>query len=118
MILHLLPAATWQALGDADSYGPASLEEEGFVHCSGDDDVMLDVANRFYADAGALLVLSIDEHDLEAEVRWEAPAPTPPNWDGPLFPHVYGPINLDAVIAIRRLVRDGGRFVGYAPVSD
>ena len=30
-------------------YEPASLTTEGFVHCTGDDDTLLAVANRFYA---------------------------------------------------------------------
>ena len=120
MILHLIPASTWEALGDADLYGPDSLEAEGFIHCSGDDDVMLDVANWGYRDVGDVLVLSIDEHDVDAEVRWEPPSPLPDDWDGVLmFPHIYGPLNLDAVVGIRRLVRDAaGLFAGYEVVTD
>ena len=121
MILHLITVETWAALADAQKYTPESLAAQGFIHCSGDDDVMLDVANSHYADAGEVLVLTIDEHDLDAEVRWEAPNPLPPGWDpngpegAPTFPHIYGPLNLDAVVGIRRLLRDnGGRFAGYA----
>jgi uncharacterized protein (DUF952 family) len=115
VILHLVAAAEWAALCDADEYTPPSLATEGFVHCSGDDDVMLDVANAFYRQHGEVVVLSLDEHNLRAPVRWEPPAPLPPDWSGtPRFPHVYGPINLDAVVAVRPLRRGAdGSFVGY-----
>jgi uncharacterized protein (DUF952 family) len=111
VILHLLSAHEWAALADADEYAPPSLASEGFIHCTGDDDLMLEVANLFYTQLDDALVLSIDEHDLHAEVRWEPPDDRP---GLPLFPHVYGPLNLDAVVGVRRLVRDAdGRFTGY-----
>lgn len=115
MILHLVPAATWAELADAATYSPESLATEGFVHCSGDDEVMLAVANAFYRGVGEALVLSIDEHELTAAVRWEAAAPRPVNGDeATRFPHVYGPLDLAAVVGVRRLVRDDtGRFVRY-----
>ena len=114
MILHLLTASEW-AGADAPEYRPESLATDGFIHCSADDDLILDVANHVYRDSGEVLVLSIDEHDLAAELRWEAPHPTPPDWPGtPLYPHLYGALNLDAVVGVRRLVHDAsGRFVGY-----
>jgi len=116
VILHLIPAPTWKALGDADTYEPPSLADEGFIHCTGDDELMLDVANMFYGHLEDAFVLSIDEHDLAAEVRWEQPVGEP---GAPLFPHVYGPLNLDAVVGVRRLVRDtSGRFASYVAVND
>lgn len=115
MILHLVPAATWAELADAATYTPESLTTEGFVHCSGDDDVMLAVANTFYREVGEVLVLSIDEHELTADVRWEPPAPPPATGSRVTrFPHVYGPLDLAAVVGVRRLVRDDtGCFVRY-----
>ena len=82
---------------------------------------MLAVANRFYADRDEeLVVWEIDEDALAAEVRWEAPDPAPPPGApaGVLFPHVYGPIELAAVVGVRRLVRGAdGAFEGYAPID-
>jgi uncharacterized protein (DUF952 family) len=135
VILHLVPAAVWQAHRDAATYAPEAYAEEGFVHCSPDREVMLRVANRYYgAVEGDVLVLALDEHRLTSEVRWEAPTPPgPPDDNGegrevggvgprpahPLadvrFPHVYGPLDLAAVVEIRRLVRAGGRFASYEP---
>ena len=88
-------------------YAPASLATEGFVHCTSGDPLMLDVANRFYGDtAGNLVAVAIETDRLTSEVRWEAPAHPDGSEapaDAPLFPHVYGPLNLDAVVAVAPL---------------
>jgi uncharacterized protein (DUF952 family) len=121
VILHLLPESTWRALGDTDTYLPEAYVQDGFVHCSAGDDVMLAVANAFYADgADELVVWDLDADRLTSEVRWESPDGDPPPGvpAGTHFPHVYGAIDLAAVIRTRRLVSDGaGRFVGYAPID-
>jgi len=86
------------------------------VHCTGDDDTLLAVANRFYRDAAEpMVVLTIDEGRLAAEVRWETPAHPDGRSatdDEPRFPHVYGALELAAVVAVRSMVRDErGQFV-------
>jgi uncharacterized protein (DUF952 family) len=118
LILHLLAERDWSAipLGSA-AYAPASIASEGFVHCTDGDAVLLGVANAFYVSApGEHLVLTLDEDLLTSAVVREAPSPAPPpGHDVVLFPHVYGPLDLDAVVEVRRLVRDDdGRFVGLA----
>ena len=120
MILHLIERATWNAVCGNHQYEPASLASEGFVHCTGDLDTLLVVANSFYRDvAGELVALELDEAALTSEVRWEAPAHPDgrhPVDNEPLFPHVYGPLDIAAVRAVRPVRRshDGG-FTGYAP---
>ncbi len=131
MILHLVAKADWDALKDDQPYVAASLSSEGFTHCSAGEALMLDVANRFYRDQpGEFLLLEIDESKLTAEVKWEAPADPKPAVDTPpdakaeygeqpptavLFPHVYGPINRDAVVRVRTAARDAdGAFTGFA----
>lgn len=119
MILHLIERASWDAVRAGRQYEPASLASEGFVHCTGDLDTLLVVANSFYQDvAGELVVLEIDEGALTSEVRWEAPAHPDgrlPVAGEPLFPHVYGPLDLAAVRAVRPVQRsEDGRFTGYA----
>lgn len=120
MILHLVAADVWDAVPPGGSYAPPSLATEGFVHCTGTDEVLLQVANAFYRSlAGEVVALTLDETKLSSETKWEAPAHL--SADGPppaadLFPHVFGPIERDAVVAERRMVRgDGGSYVGYAP---
>ena len=121
MILHLMPRPAWEQWRDAGTYEPPSLASEGFVHCTGNDDLMLAVANRFYSgEPGEVVVVTLDEGRLTREVRWEAPAHpdgTAPTDNEPLFPNVYGPLDREAVVRVRRLVRSGSRFVGYEPTT-
>jgi uncharacterized protein (DUF952 family) len=121
MILHLLPEAVWREAREHATYRPATYPEDGFVHCSAGDDVMLAVADAVYANTSdQLVVWEVDESRLTSPVRWEAAEPAPPPGVSPAtrFPHVYGPINLDAVTGARRLVRaEDGRFVGYTPID-
>jgi len=121
VILHLLPRRAWEEVKGDDLYLPDTFAADGFVHCSGDDDVLLAVANRFYAAVdNELVVLTLDEGLLSAEVRWEAadPAPPPGLDEATRFPHVLGPLELGAVADVRVLRRDaGGRFVGYEPID-
>jgi uncharacterized protein (DUF952 family) len=120
-ILHLMPIDAWRRWSAGGSYEPVSLATEGFVHCTGDDELMLDVANRFYAESpDELVVVSFDPDRLTSEVRWEAPAHPdgrPAGDDEPRFPHVYGPLQIEAATGVRRVRRLDGRFVGYAPID-
>jgi uncharacterized protein (DUF952 family) len=72
---------------------------------------MLKVANRFYTGvAGEFQLLVIETARLTSELKWEAP--TPGDTLAPLFPHIYGPINRDAVVGLRTIQRNAdGRFV-------
>ena len=73
-----------------------TLAEEGFIHASSASQVT-GVANRYYRDVrGDLLLLAIDPERVRAEVRWdEVPGSPLP------FPHIYGPLNVDAVVSAR-----------------
>ena len=103
-IYHLVSPSLWNSLGTGP-YRAASLETEGFIHCSNADQVA-QAANRFYSDCAALLVLYIDAGRLTHEVRDE------PAQSGERFPHIYGPIHRDAVVHVQPLQRDGsGRWV-------
>ena len=117
MILHLMPRPAWDRWRDGGTYDPPSLASDGFVHCTGDDDLMLAVANRFYSrESGDFVVVTLDEARLTSEVRWEAPAHpdgSAPTGTEPSFPHVYGPLDRAAVVGVRQLVRSSDRFVGY-----
>jgi uncharacterized protein (DUF952 family) len=120
VIFHVVPLDEWLAAPDRP-YSPASLAEEGYVHCSPDEATTLAVANAFYRDVqGPLLALRIDEHKLDVVVRWENadPAPPPGTSAGTRFPHVYGPIARDAVEGLLEIARDGeGRATGLTAGS-
>ena len=93
-ILHITQRADWEAAQRSGQYRADSLASEGFIHCSKPGQI-LRVAGTFYAGQHGLALLVIDPARLKAELRWE----TPPEAAEP-FPHVYGPINLEAVINV------------------
>ncbi|MDX3246640.1 DUF952 domain-containing protein [Streptomyces sp. ME18-1-4] len=115
MIYHVVPLDEWNV--DADRpYAPASLAEDGFVHCSPDEETTLTVVNAFYRDGPRpLLALVLDEERLTARCEWEAAAPAPPPGvaESTLFPHVFGPVNRDAVTRVLEVRWDeDGRATG------
>jgi uncharacterized protein (DUF952 family) len=94
MIYHILPAAVWQNQATDQPYRHASLQEEGFIHCTGEPSLLAEVANRYYRSAAdEFVLLWIDETQVEAPVRWE---PVGEHH----FPHIYGPLNLNAIVKI------------------
>lgn len=101
MIFHITDAATWAASQQRGTHTGSTrgidLAEEGYIHCSTDEQWPA-VIERFYADASDLLLLHIDEARLTSPLVYEQlPGMTEP------FPHIYGPINVDAVIATQPL---------------
>lgn len=116
-LFHLVLEPDWAAAEGQPLYAPRSLAQEGFVHCTGSEDVTLAVATAYFASAAApVLVLRFDAARLGAPVRWEAPvAPSgagalPHHAHGRLFPHVYGPIPRAAVTVVGPLRRVNGAF--------
>lgn len=108
VLLHLCSLANWATAQACGEHRPDSLRDAGFVHLSTPEQVHLP-ANRFYAGRTDLLLLHIDAALLEAPVRWEAGDSTDPA--AMVFPHLYGPLPVGAVIAVTRY-RPGrdGRF--------
>ena len=70
-----------------------TLDEEGFIHASTRNQIEA-TANRFYADVDQLVLLSIDPRKVPHEIKWEPPAPGVDE----LFPHIYGPLPISAVV--------------------
>lgn len=117
LILHITPVDHFRAQEKSGVYVTESLTAEGFIHCTKEPEVMLRVANRFYKNVpGDVLILVIDPRKVKAEVKYEPPAHPEPDPNSPLnsilFPHIYGKLNLDAVVEVRVTKRDeGGAFV-------
>ncbi|MBK9035550.1 MAG: DUF952 domain-containing protein [Myxococcales bacterium] len=99
-LFHITTAPAWAAAQRAGEYRAPSLAADGFIHLSSAAQ-WLATANRFYRGQPELILLVIDGDRLSAPVRWEDGAP--PTADGAQFPHLYGPLNLDAVIDARPL---------------
>jgi uncharacterized protein (DUF952 family) len=98
MLFHITTHSAWKLALDAGHYVPAAFATDGFIHLS-DERQWFRTARRFYHGQRDLVLLVIDEKRLEAEVRRE-PA------DGELFPHLYGRLNLDAVVSVYDLPLD------------
>jgi uncharacterized protein (DUF952 family) len=106
VIYHITSRTSWLAAQKSGEYTADSLAAQGFIHCSKADQVVR-VANTWYAAQHGLVLLEIDETRLKPEVRWE------PGTDKPdeLFPHIYGPLNLDAVSQVYSFEPDrNGQF--------
>jgi len=102
MIYHLTSPQAWREAQQRGEYRVESLETEGFIHCSTETQV-LPVAETYYKGFPDMVLLKIDPARLSSELRWEPPtggAPPPGVPEGELFPHVYGPLNLDAVMKV------------------
>jgi uncharacterized protein (DUF952 family) len=91
-LYHLVPATEWRAALAAGQYRPASLQTEGFVHLSTSVQ-WLGAANRFYRGHRDLWLLEVDPDRLRAEIRYEVA-------DGDRFPHLYGPMELEAATVV------------------
>ncbi len=110
-ILHLAPRARWETWPAGEPYLPETYAQDGFVHCTSGDPLMLRVANRFYRDMpGDFVLLTLDPALLTSALRWEAASD---GMSAEPFPHIYGPIDYSSVVAVRPLLRDAsGAFVG------
>ena len=91
MIYHIVLPEAWEQVKDKTFYEAESLAAEGFIHCSYAD--QLDgVLERYYSDANEVVILSLDAN------RLTSPLVSEPSTNSEPYPHVYGPINLDAVV--------------------
>lgn len=93
LILHIADRTAWEAAQQPGTYRHASLETEGFIHCSTPAQIVW-VANSFMTGQTGLVLLGIESDRLSSELRYD--------WVEGVgqFPHVYGPINLDAVVQV------------------
>ena len=89
-ILHITPRAAWEQARQTGAYRGDTLDSEGFIHCSTVAQV-IGVANARFQGRTDLILLVIDTGRLTPALRWEAAE------HGELFPHIYGPLNLEAV---------------------
>ena len=115
-IYHLTPADYYHRQPKDQSYTPATFFQEGFVHCTSGETMLLEVANRYFADLQEpLLALQIDPAQLTVPLKFEPPirppqAPPLPDHSAKealpiLFPHIYGPIDRAAIKCFLTLYR-------------
>lgn len=91
MIFHIVAKESWETARHCGEYRGDTLASEGFIHCSTSEQVLKVANSRFWGRAD-LLILLIDPKLVAAKIKFEEGEP------GQLFPHIYGALNLDAVV--------------------
>ena len=97
VLLHLIEPVAWRAALTDGAVRPPSLDSVGFVHLSTPDQVHLP-AQALFPGRRDLALLVVDPTRLTHPVRFEAGVPADPG--GALFPHLYGPLPVQAVVAV------------------
>lgn len=96
IIYHIISHTDWEQARAQGEYRPPSLFSEGFIHASTLAQ-LVETASRHYRGVGGLALLAVDTEKLKPELKWE-PASLPGGAQD--FPHIYGPLNLNAVIEV------------------
>ncbi|MHB8644583.1 MAG: DUF952 domain-containing protein [Thermomicrobiales bacterium] len=88
---HLVPTEEWGAVPPGAAYLPAAFAQDGFIHTTHTAVEVAAAGNRYYTnDARPYLALAIDLRRLVSPWRYDGDE---------RFPHIYGPLNPDAVLA-------------------
>ena len=91
LIYHIVLPKVWEEFKDKEFYEAESLKTEGFIHCSFAEQLDA-VLERYYRDAGDVLVLTIEPEKLTSRLVNE------PSTNNEIYPHIYGKINRDAIV--------------------
>jgi uncharacterized protein (DUF952 family) len=94
-IYHITTPDEWMASVAGGQHRAPSLDDEGFIHCSTRKQLERSL-NRFFQGVNRVTLLTIDPVLLESELNYE-PA------DNDSFPHIYGPINIGAVVSVEEV---------------
>ena len=96
-IYKICPEPLWRQAEAAGSFEGAPVDlADGFIHFSTAAQAP-ETARRHFAGQAELLLVAVDADRLGAALRFE------PSRGGDLFPHLYGPLGLDAVLWVRPL---------------
>ncbi len=90
MIFHIAKTEDWLNANKQGMYRTSTLEMEGFIHCSTINQVIR-VADFLFKGQNNLILLEINEELINSDIKYEGETEE-------MFPHIYGPINLNAVI--------------------
>lgn len=96
-IYHVTTKAWWEAAKEAGKLSSPRFEEEGYIHCATAQQVP-GVLQRYFANQTDLVKLTLDKSKIQPPVVFELAGSL-----NEVFPHVHGPINLDAVVAVTDL---------------
>lgn len=103
VVLHITTAAAWAAAQRGGVYRTPTLDDEGSIHLS--TPAQVTAVADLYRGRTDLVLLCVRPDRLTAELRYEALATDAP------YPHLYGPLNLGAVVqVVPFLPLPGGTF--------
>lgn len=106
VIFHITRQVDWLAAAESGVYCPDSFDSDGFIHCSTAGQLIA-VANQRYGGQAGLVLLAINVPAVGPAIVYEDLYES-----GKKFPHIYGPLNMDAVAAVIPFpARADGRFV-------
>lgn len=92
-IIVITTHEAWENAQSSGQFTSDTLQTEGFIHCSTLTQVVA-VANARFTGRRDLLLLVIDTSQVQSTIRFEVAS------NGEFYPHIYGPLNTDAVMAI------------------
>lgn len=92
LIFHVVKKEDWKLQKKDSRYHPESIDTEGFIHCSPGREIE-EVTNRLFKGESDILLIIINTTLVEPEIRYENSGDSDTK-----YPHIYGPLNMDAVI--------------------
>ncbi|GMR67849.1 MULTISPECIES: DUF952 domain-containing protein [Bacillus] len=104
MITKLITKRNWEIAKTTGEINEKSLIEEGFIHCSYLEQA-LNVAQKHFMHEEDVLLLTIDRSLVKAEIKYELAS------NGQEYPHVYGAINIDAIIDVVPFSKEKWEFI-------
>jgi len=93
IIQHITTREQWEKAMVEGVYRGDTLDSQGFIHCSTPQQT-IKVANALFPAQKGLVLLCIAVNKVQSEIKYEGAG------SEELYPHVYGPLNVDAVIEI------------------
>ena len=99
MIYHITTEQDWSAYQHDHDFVPNDYHREGFIHCCTASQ-LTGVRQRYFKGKAGLVLLHLDETKLKPELKYEA------STNDEKFPHLYGPINKEAIMTIEQLSID------------
>jgi len=96
-IYHITSQEEWAKAKTKNEYLPKNYDQDGFIHCSIEKQVP-GVLERFYKNQTGLVKLKIEKEKVQRPVLYELAHDV-----DELFPHIYGALNIDSVVAVETI---------------
>ncbi|MDM5188664.1 DUF952 domain-containing protein [Bacillus sp. DX4.1] len=104
MITKVMNQKDWEKGKQTGEIIEDSLREEGFIHCSSLEQ-STEVAKKYFSNEAEVVLLVIEPDLVKAEIKYEVAS------NGQKYPHIYGVLNVDAVVNVIAFRKENGAFV-------